>query len=60
MKFISVKGYDNFEDMGFKCGDEVIMIYFLCVYRVQLFRLVCYNYINGYLTEISIFQLKFT
>ena len=26
MKFISVKGYDNFEDMGFKCGDEVIIL----------------------------------
>ena len=26
MKFISVKGYDNFEDMGFKCGDEVIVL----------------------------------
>ena len=23
MKFISVKGYNNFEDMGFKYGDEV-------------------------------------
>ena len=26
MKFISVKGYNNFEDMGFKCGDEVIIL----------------------------------
>ena len=26
MKFISVKGYDNFEDMGFKCGDKVILL----------------------------------
>ena len=26
MKFISVKGYDNFEDMGFKYGDEVIIL----------------------------------
>ena len=23
MKFISVKGYNDFEDMGFKYGDEV-------------------------------------
>ena len=26
MKFISVKGYNHFEDMGFKCGDEVIVL----------------------------------
>ena len=26
MKFISVKGYHHFEDMGFKCGDEVIIL----------------------------------
>ena len=26
MKFISVKGYNNFEDMGFKHGDEVIIL----------------------------------
>ena len=26
MKFISVKGYNHFEDMGFKCGDEVIIL----------------------------------
>ena len=26
MKFISVKGYNNFEDMGFKYGDEVIIL----------------------------------
>ena len=26
MKFISAKGYNNFEDMGFKCGDEVIIL----------------------------------
>ena len=26
MKFISVKGYNDFEDMGFKCGDEVIIL----------------------------------
>ena len=26
MKFISVKGYNNFEDMGFKYDDEVIIL----------------------------------
>ena len=26
MKFISVKGYNHFEDMGFKHGDEVIIL----------------------------------
>ena len=26
MKFISVNGYHHFEDMGFKCGDEVIIL----------------------------------
>lgn len=26
MKFISVKGYNDFEDMGFKYGDEVIIL----------------------------------
>ena len=26
MKFISVKGYNHFEDMGFKYGDEVIIL----------------------------------
>ena len=26
MKFISVKDYNNFEDMGFKCDDEVIIL----------------------------------
>lgn len=26
MKFMSVKDYYHFEDMGFKCGDEVIIL----------------------------------
>ena len=26
MKVISVKGYHHFEAMGFKCGDEVIIL----------------------------------
>ena len=26
MKFISVKDYNDFEDMGFKYGDEVIIL----------------------------------
>ena len=26
MKFISVKDYNNFEGMGFKCDDEVIIL----------------------------------
>ena len=26
MKFISVKDYNHFEDMGFECGDEVIIL----------------------------------
>ena len=47
MKFISVKGYDNFEDMGFKCGDEVIILINGGEVRHGIMQ-DCYNYLEEY------------
>ena len=47
MKFISVKGYDNFEDMGFKCGDEVIILINGGEVKHGIMQ-DCYNYLEVY------------
>ena len=47
MKFISVKGYNNFEDMGFKCGDEVIILINGGGARHGIMQ-NCYNYLEVY------------
>ena len=47
MKFISTKGYNNFEDMGFKCGDEVIILINGGEVKHGIMQ-DCYNYLEVY------------
>ena len=47
MKFMSVKDYYHFEGMGFKCGDEVIILINGGEVKHGIMQ-DCYNYLEVY------------